>query len=79
MNAQGYIIDFRYDGVRNLVIVRVTKEDTSVSRTYDFTELSSIESLNELTLVQDVRKLLREADKKYEEHTKNKWKIKDVK
>lgn len=29
--CQGYIIDFRYDGVRNLVIVRVTKEDTSVS------------------------------------------------
>lgn len=76
--CKGYIIDFRYDGVRHVVIVRATKEDVSVSQSYDFTELSSIEPLNELIVVQTVRKMLREVDKKYEEHAKNKWKIKDV-
>lgn len=77
--CKGYIIDFRYDRARNLVIVRATKEDVSVSQSYNFTELSSVEPLNELIVVQTVRKMLREVDKKYEEHTKNKWKIKDVK
>lgn len=77
--CKGYIIDFRYDGVRHVVIVRATKEDVSVSQSYNFTELSSIEPLNELIVVQTVRKMLREVDKKYEEHAKNKWKIKDVK
>ena len=72
--CKGYIIDFRYDGVRHMVIVRATKEDV-----YDFTELSSSAFLNELIVVQEVRKMLREVDKKYEEYTKNKWKIKDVK
>lgn len=76
--CKGYIIDFRYDGARNLVIVRATKEDVSVSQSYDFTELSSSVFLNELIVVQEVRKMLREVDKKYEEHAKNKWKIKDV-
>lgn len=30
--CKGYIIDFRYDGVRHMVIVRATKEDVSVSK-----------------------------------------------
>ena len=73
--CKGYIIQARYDDDRDIIIYRVFKGDVSVDKSIG---MSLNSELNEFNAVQTIRAMLREADKKLEEHTANKGKIKKV-
>ena len=73
--CRGYIVQARYDSERDMIIYRVFKEDVSVDKSIG---MSLNSELNEFNAVQTLRTMLREADKKLEEHTANKGKIKKV-
>lgn len=76
--CKGYTVQARYDGISETVIFRVFKEDVDVSKVIHRFDVTVNESWNELIIVDTLRRMLREADKKLEEHTANKGKIKKV-
>lgn len=60
-----YVIDFRFDGPFNQMIIRVTKEDKSVSRTFEnFTDFKT-HTESEITSI--LEELMAAVDKKLEE------------
>lgn len=74
--CNGYTLDIRYDGERALVIVKVTKEDVSVSHSYDWVDLVTRNDMDEYAIVREMRKMLREVDEKFVKHMNDKWGIK---
>lgn len=73
--CKGYIVQARYDSEQDMIIYRVFKEDVSIDKSI---KMSLYSELNEFNAVQTLRSMLREADKKLEEHKANKGKIKKV-
>ena len=79
--CKGYTVDIRYSGVNQNYIVKVHKEDVCVKDHIDpavLYNLSSTKEEYEFYFIDFIRKLLREADRKLEEHTANKGKITKV-
>lgn len=57
-----YVIDFRFDGPFNRMIIHVTKEDKSVSRTLENFTGSRTHTESEMTSILD--EMMKEVDKK---------------
>lgn len=65
-----YVIDFRFDGPFNRMIIHVTKEDKSVSRIFENFTDSKTHTESEITSI--LEELMKEVDKKLEEKKLNK-------
>mgnify|MGYP005801942207 FL=1 len=76
--CKGYTVQARYDELSETVIFHVFKEDVDVSKVIHRFDVAVNESWNELIIVDTLRRMLREADKKFEEYKANKGKIKKV-
>lgn len=80
--CEGYTVDIRYSGINQNYIVKVHKEDVCVKDHIDpavLYNLSSTKEEYEFYFINFIRKLLREADKKFEEHAANKGRIESEK